>query len=203
MDFFFILVQYLVVGYNRFLTLYLTCLLAKSFSTTEAALYYHNRSVSWAKKNLCIFTCPGYVLFCIVKCVVLIVLFNVISDCRMHVTCVWTVIFIYTFTIAAIMTGLTCFILLKLRKGCKQTATTDHFQRLVILVAIVFCVTLIIDTICDCLIARYQFGRGTDFVLIAITAIAPLINSSANLFIYLAASKPFREAFVQLWKKSA
>ena len=152
------------------------------------------------------------VIFTAILGIVFILLFGVTLriftalEIPMEIVIVW-VLFTGNVIASTIMVILAAFILVKRRfrrhSVVQQGTRTadDDFQKLVALVALLFCFckfmaavhlvrVLVLE---DKLSARESFYWGTAFAI---------LNSSVNLFIYLIASRNFRNAFLEFCKSA-
>ena len=124
-------------------------------------------------------------------------LFNVIA---------WFFLSYFVVLIIVEMT-LASFVLIKLglrrRNSAKgRTSSIDDFEKLVTLVALVFCCThvlTVIDDVSDLYsVDRHQAMRSRSYYW---SLVAGVLNSSVNVFVYLLASRNIRTAFIQSLSK--
>ena len=124
-------------------------------------------------------------------------LFNVIA---------WFFLSYFVVLIIVEMT-LASFVLIKLglrrrNSGKGRTSSYDDFDKLVALVALVFCCThvlTVIDDVSDLYsVDRHQAMRSRSYYW---SLVAGVLNSSVNVFVYLLASRNIRTAFIQSLSK--
>ena len=117
---------------------------------------------------------------------------------------------IYLVTMVATELVLANFVLFKLRsrkslyKSGTKASVEDDFEKLVALVALVFCGTCVIPIIWNVanLSAHDQLETAKS-PLLYYTHICNSVNSSGNLIIYLLASRNFRRTFIRFCKNKA
>ena len=118
----------------------------------------------------------------------------------------WCLVTSIAFTATAIlMASVTAFILIKLH--CREHSVLSKpeidFQRLVALVALVFCCNELSVVVLYTIRFNdwsYEMYRDQTHLIVVIVT---FLNSSVNLPLYLAASQNFRAAFVEFWKLNA
>ena len=124
----------------------------------------------------------------------------------------WTVSF-FNAAVFLLMIGATFYIVVRVK--CSRSSTNgsrskssvkEDFRRLVISVAVVFCICSLVTLVATALAAGTEFGiRDSGFAetsirrLVFWDCIATIFNSLTNLFIYVIASKRFRLSLFRLF----
>ena len=187
---------------NKYVTLYIAFVRAKAIKNFKCAAKSQEKSRLRSSTKLVMFSVLCTVLDCLACDGLLYGLYHIGYDFHqafnliaLILTIIWT----------TVMATLSTFILVKLyfRKSPVDNSTTrgettrDNFLKLVALVAVVFCITSVIDIFGFAFEVEYQ-GMNSKCKTTEITAI--ICNSSVNLFIYLFASSNFRADFCDFWR---
>ena len=188
------------------MTLYISFVRAWSLKSTTNALRSQGKSQKRIFIELVVFT----TIITIVNCVITELTFNFLPDLLgrpNHVIFAWCGVVIGA-TILVSEFILASFVLIKLRMKRNsvdrefRTSSEVDFERLVALVALVFCCSLVINLIdyVDRLHAKDELSANSNFWNHWGT-ISTIVNSSINLIIYLTASRNFRAAFIVFGEK--
>ena len=195
---------YLFVIVNRSMTLYISYKRAWSLKNVTNAQKSLEQSHRRVMIDLAVFTAIFVVAQFFIQLLVKFV-FPDLFGVPGFMVWSWFAIFFGTIWII-IETILSIFVLVKLRIRQRsldgRRSTNDDFEKLIALVALVFCCCLALNVIDkvfdldakDCL--ETCQNRAT-----YLSAIAVVFNSSVNLLIYLLASRNFRVAFFKFVKK--
>ena len=195
--FFFIIV-------NRSMTLYISYVRAWSLKNVTNAMKNLEKSHCRVLTELACFTAissvPQFLILIPGKVVI-----PHWSKLNPHTVLAWGVI-VYCTSWIIIELILASFVLVKLRirqqSKNRNKPMDDSFEKLVALVALVFCCCLVVNVIDFALRLNakdeLEFWQGGSAYW---SIIAAYCNSSINLFVYLLASQNFRAAFVSLCKK--
>ena len=200
---------------NRFVTLYITYVRAKVVTNFKYAMESQNKTARKCILEVTIFCA----LSVIIHELMLIFVYVRILPSSLDLAAVLildvdlpssfdTLAFAITTGWTVIIASLSLFIILKLRGQLKVAGVipngtvsnvTDDFQKLVVTVALAFCSIHIIDVVIHGIFAFNPPVAGIDRRnhLRAWTMYNDILNSSVNLFIYVAVSNSFRNAFVQ------
>ena len=184
------------------MTLYITFIRAWSLHAVASALKIKTKSPCQVLRDLAGFTA----FFSVLQSVLFFILFPLVLphwlDLPPYILLIWgAIICCVTWIIIEVI--LATFVLVQLRRQSinrsRSSTVSLDFERLVALVALVFCCNLIVNVIDygSRLAARDELdiwrGRWVHW-----SAIASLLNSSVNLFVYLLASFNFRVGFIRL-----
>ena len=199
------LIYLLFYAVNRSMTLFISFVRSWSLMNVSNALHDHHKSQGRILIELCVFTS----IITIVNGVLIVSTLYILPKwfkCPRYISFAWGGFF-YSTLMIVIEFALAIFVLVKLRiypksiDGKKSSASEDDFERLVALVALVYCCSCLFTMIdhvnrlhADNELAAHEY-RWKYWNLFSVIS-----NSSINLIIYLIASRNFRGAVIRSGK---
>ena len=186
----------LCLSLNRSLTLYITYSRAKAVSNLQNAIKWLEMPVKTVIKRMALFVVPGNLLLMGFTGGLIFVMSHDVAFC------------LISSIFAIIMAAFAIYIFIKLRQLRKSVSrlpveerrrSEDDFQRLITLVALVYCVSQSISAVMFGLIARSDDKSKAVQKYFIWSLIAAIANSGGNLFIYITASTSFYNALLDLF----
>ena len=188
---------------NQWLTVFITYIRARALWSINGALISQNKT-----QNRMLLELVGATALCCIAVFLLLFIAKAVFDFAQipfHIGIVWVLLSLYVLKITTMMV-LTINILIKLRFSQSSSsvsqrsagATTDDFQKLVALVAAMFCCTQLVAGVNFVLIlnADDMLFAAEQFLWINVVS---GFNCSFNLVIYVIASRNFRIATKNFW----
>ena len=178
----------LFLSFNRVTNLYITLSRAHAVSSVQNAAKIRDKTPKSVVKELIIVVFIGSVLL-------LLIGYGLIMALRFeHAALIISSVCFLPMTIAAF------FVIKKLRQRKSEASTLvhDEFQKLVVLVALFYCCTLIWEVVVSSV--NLNAGDKEHKLRGYWRAFGHIINASVNLFIYLLASRSFRDSFIKVFR---
>ena len=179
---------------NRAMTFYVTFVRARAVNAVRYAMRVRNKTGACVVAEIIVFSLLGGILCMGIFVAMLNMMTYPEAMFVSHSFSALFVAFLAIVTLLALRRRLTAVEEISHPKG--DRGSVDEFQRLVALVALVFCCCQLVCAIVWLLVDAIEENVTLVTKQLLWTEFAAVLNSTVNLFVYIAASSEFRKAFM-------